>query len=105
MSRQKEIDGGTPDLDSYISIVIEGANITVEPAYEAIKLTARLVNDDDFVTFKHRPREKGLDDPSIRSGYLNKITGEVAIEIAMPGSQPTLTFDGICSRIQKWKRT
>jgi hypothetical protein len=23
----------------------------------------------------------------------------------MPGSQPTLTFDGICSRIQKWKRT
>jgi hypothetical protein len=55
---KKKSMGGTPDLDGYISIFIEGANITVEPANEAIKLTARLVNDDDFVTFKHRPGEK-----------------------------------------------
>jgi hypothetical protein len=90
-----------PDLDTYISIVIDGAKITVEPANEAIKLATRLVNDDDFVTFKHGTGETGPYEASIRAGYLNKITGEAAIEITMPVTQPGISFDGVCKRVEK----
>jgi hypothetical protein len=90
-----------PDLDSYISIVIDGAKIIVEPANEAIKLATRLVNDDDFVTFKYGTGETSLHEASIKAGYLNKITGEAAVEIAMPGTQPGILFDGICKRAEK----
>jgi hypothetical protein len=90
-----------PDLDSYVSIVIDGAKITVEPVNEAIKLATRLINDDDFVTFKQGTGETSLYEASIRAGYLNKITGEAAIEITMPGTQPGIIFDGVCKRVEK----
>jgi hypothetical protein len=90
-----------PDLDSYVSIVIDGAKITVEPVNEAIKLATRLINDDDFVTFKQGTGETSLYEASIRAGYLNKITGEAAIEITMPGTQPGVIFDGVCKRVEK----
>ena len=90
-----------PDLDSYISIVIDGVKITVEPANEAIKLATRLVNDDDFVTFKYETGETSRYEASIRAGYLNKITGEAVVEIVLPGTQPGILFDGICKRAEK----